>query len=167
MATDLPEATKPLSPRPLDPYAVGGPVVVGVDGTPHSVPALRWAAEEALRRFTEVVAVHACVPPPPVASYAPVPPPAPDLDEQVEIETEHLAELVRAALGVEPAVPVRQLCEPASPVRALLSHAEGASLLVLATGIDLATGSGVGPTALACVRHAPCPVVILHTGGRT
>ena len=47
----------------LNPYAVGGPVVVGVDGGPRSARALRWAAEEAWRRYTEVVAVHACIAP--------------------------------------------------------------------------------------------------------
>ena len=148
---------------PVDPYAPGGPVVVGVDGGPRSVRAVRWAAEEAWRRYTEVVAVHACPPPRPVASYAPVHPPVPDVDQLVATESEHLAELVRAALGDEPLVPVRTVCEPASPVRALLTHAEGASLLVLATSVDLATGTGIGATALACVRHAPCPVVILPT----
>ncbi len=147
-------------PRP-DPYTPGGPVVVGVDGGPRSARALRWAAEEAWRRFTEVVAVHACPPPLPVAPYAPVHPPVPDTDKLVEAETEHLAGLVREALGDEPLVPVRVVCEPTSAVRALLAHAQGASLLVLATSVDLATGTGVGVTALACVRYSPCPVVIL------
>lgn len=150
----------------LNPYAVGGPVVVGVDCTPRSAEALRWAAREAWRRYTEVIAVHACPPPPPVASYAPVHPPAPDVDQLVEEETEHLTDLVREALGDEPLVPVRTVCEPTSLVRALLTHARGASLLVLATGGDLTTGAGVGATALACLRHAVCPVVILPPESR-
>ena len=50
--------------------------------------------------------------------------------------------------------------------RALLTHAAGASLLVLATSVDLATGTGVGATALACVRRAPCPVVVLPNESR-
>ena len=144
-----------------------GPVVVGVDGTPRSIRALRWAAEEAQRRHTDVVAVHACEPPTPVASYAPVHPPLPDPDRRVAEEAEHLACLVRDALGPEPAVAVRMVCEPTSPVRALLTHAAGASLLVLATSVDLTTGIGVGSTALACVRHAPCPVVVLPAESRT
>lgn len=146
-----------------DPYAPGGPVVVGVDGGPRSAPALRWAAEEAWRRCTEVVAVHACPPPSPVASYAPVHPPTLNADQLVRAETEHLTGMVREALGDEPLVPIRAVCEPTSPVRALMAHAQGAALLVLATSVDLATGTGVGATALACVRHAPCPVVILPT----
>jgi nucleotide-binding universal stress UspA family protein len=32
---------------------------------------------------------------------------------------------------------------------------------------NLTTGTGVGSTALACVRHAPCPVVVLPTESRT
>ena len=159
-------ADQPGTVPPLRPYAVSGPVVVGVDGTPRSVPALRWAAEEAWRRFAEVIAVHACGGSPKVASYAPVHPPTPDVEEQVHQEMQHLADLVRTALGPEPAVPVRIVCEPTSPVRALMAHATDASLLVLATSVDLVTGTGLGATALACVRHAPCPVVILPTDNR-
>jgi len=134
-----------------------GPVVVGVDGMPRSVGALRWAADEALHRGVGLVAVHACEPAGPIAPYAPVPERGPDLDR----ETEHLADLVRLALGDEPRVPVRQVCEPTTATRALLARGRGASLLVLATSADIATGVGIGATALACVRHPPCPVVLL------
>lgn len=140
----------------------GAPVVVGVDGTPRSVAALRWGADEAARRGVELVAVHACDQVPPTAPYAPVQEPAPDVQE----ETAHLADLVRVAFDGAPPVPIRQVCEPTSPIRALLAHGRGASLLVLATSVDLATGVGVGATALACVRRPPCPVVILPDRSR-
>ena len=166
-ATDHPPTTKPTiaATRP-GPKTVTGPVVVGMDGTPRSVRALRWAAQDARRRDTDVVAVHACEPAPPVAPYAAVHPPQTDPEQRMREETEHLADLVRDALGTEPAVRVRQVCEPTSPVRALLAHATGASLLVLATTPDPASGAGIGPTALACVRHTPCPVVVLPVEGR-
>ena len=150
------------------PYAgeAGGPVVVGVDGTFRSVRALRWGADEARRRNTDLVAVHACEPVPPMASYAPVHPPQPEPAQRMRAEAEHLAHLVRDALGTDPPVRVRRVCEPTSPIRALLAQAAGASLLVLATSADLRTGRGIGSTALACVRHAPCPVVVLPSERR-
>ncbi|HEY6748039.1 MAG TPA: universal stress protein [Mycobacteriales bacterium] len=139
-------------------------MVVGVDGTPRSIGALRWAAEEAAHRGTGLWAVHACQPEPAVAPYAPVHPVRPGPDEVVGTETEHLADLVRMALGDRPGVPVRQICKPASAIRTLLAYGHGASMLVLATSTDLATGVGLGSTALACVRNPPCPVVILPDG---
>ncbi len=139
-------------------------MVVGVDGTPRSIGALRWAADEAARRGVELCAVRACDPAPAVAVYAPVHPATPAPETVIGAEAEHLAELVSAALGAEPPVPVRQVCEPTSPIRALLAHGRGACLLVLATSVDLATGIGVGSTALGCVRHPPCPVVVLPEG---
>ena len=141
-----------------------GPVVVGVDGTYRSIGALRWGADEARRRGVALLAVHACDPVPAVAPYAPVHPETPAPDALVGSETEHLAELVRVALGPEPGIPVRQVCEPTSPIRALLAQGRGACLLVLATSADVATGTGLGSTALACVRHPPCPVVVLPEG---
>jgi len=150
-------ASKQTSGRP-------GPVVVGVDGTYRSIGALRWAADEARQRGVGLLAVHACDPSPAVAPYAPVHPRTPAPDAVLGSETEHLAELVQVALGSDPGIPVRQVCEPTSPIRALLAYGRGACLLVLATSADLATGTGLGSTARACVRHPPCPVVVLPEG---
>ena len=49
-----------------------GKIVVGVDGAPRTIAALRWAASEALRRDAEIVAVHAWGSVLRPASYAPV-----------------------------------------------------------------------------------------------
>jgi nucleotide-binding universal stress UspA family protein len=108
-----------------------------------------------------LVAVHACETPTRVAAYAPVHPPETTTEERRQEEESHLTEVVAEALGPVRSRAVQQVCEPTTPVRALLAHATGASLLVLATSADLAGGTGVGATALACVRHAPCPVVVL------
>lgn len=156
----LPNERGAAVPRGLTPDG-HGPVVVGVDSTHRSVEALRWAADEAARRGVELHAVHACEPGGHTASYAPVHPTTLAPDQLIGIETEHLADIVRGALGEQPSVPVRQVCEPTSPIRALLAHGQGASLLVLATSMDLVTGVGLGSTALACVRHPPCPVLVL------
>jgi nucleotide-binding universal stress UspA family protein len=137
-----------------------GPVVVGVDGTDRSIRALRWAAAEAERRGAGLVAVHACEPAGHLAPYAPVRsrPHARDLAAALAAR---LAELIAAALGDQPAVPVRAVCRDEPAVRALLSEAAEASLLVLATVPDRGTGVTAGATAVACIRNAPCPVVVL------
>src|SRR4051812_10273994 len=51
-----------------------GQVVVGVDGSPESLGALRWAADEAVRRPRPLLVVHACgtdAPTPAVRDIAP------------------------------------------------------------------------------------------------
>ena len=142
-----------------------GPVVVGVDGTERSVDALRWAAAEAMRRGCELLAVLAYGDARVTAPYAPVP--AAGLADPPASAADKLAETVQAALGRPAAVPVRQVCDPRPPVPALLAHGADADLLVLATSPEPIlhparwSGHTAGSTALACVRHAPCPVVLL------
>jgi nucleotide-binding universal stress UspA family protein len=139
-----------------------GPVVVGLDGSPGSAHALRWAAEYARRQDTELVAVHVCEPDQALAPYAPVPEAQAGPEQRRRDDAECLAELVRTTLGTPPAVPVRQVCERANLVRGLLTQAEGASLLVLAPHSGrTTTDGGIGATASDCLRHASCPVVIL------
>jgi len=137
------------------------PVVVGVDTTEQSVPALRWAAFEALQRDTELVAVHAFGSPWPSAPYAPAHASlSPDGAARQAIL--RLDQCLRAAFAGRPPVPVRTVCDARRPVPALLEHGKGAALLVLGARADLARGGAtLGPIARDCLRHAPCPVVLL------
>lgn len=142
-------------------------VVVGVDGAPRTVAALRWAASEALRRDAELVAVHAWGSRLRPASYAPVGAHS-SPDESAEAAAAVLATAVRTALGAAPPVPVRQVVDPRAVVPALLGQARDAELLVVATRAAApdrgqAGESGPGPTTLSCLRQAPCPVVVLPT----
>jgi nucleotide-binding universal stress UspA family protein len=139
------------------------PIVVGVDVTERSVAALRWASFEALQRDTELVAVHAFGPPWQSAPYAPA---------QVSLSPDGAAgraiamldTCLRAAFGDRPPVPVRKECDSRRPVPALLDHGRGAAMLVLAARPDAVRGGAtLGPVARDCLRHAPCPVVLLPT----
>jgi nucleotide-binding universal stress UspA family protein len=139
------------------------PVVVGVDGTEQSVPALRWAAFEALQRDAELVAVHAFGSSRQSAPYAPA---------HVSLSPDRAAgqavalldRCVWEAFGDRPPVPVRKVCDSRRPVPALLDHGKGASLLVLSARPDPARGGAIlGPIARDCLRNAPCPVVLLPT----
>ena len=140
-------------------------VVVGVDGTPRTVAALRWAATEAMRRDAVLCAVHAWGNGLRPASYAPVADQATPA-ECAERAAARLAETVRAAFGASPPVPVREVVDDRAVVPALLAHARDAELLVVANraAADGRPGeSGPGSTTLSCLRQAPCPVVVLPT----
>ena len=143
-------------------------VVVGVDGAPRTIAALRWAASEALRRDAEVVAVHAWGSMVRPASYAPVAADA-SPDECASRAAEVLAAAVRTAFGAAPPVPVRQVVDERAVVPALLGHARDAELLVVASRAPGAPGgrgeSGPGPITLSCLRQSECPVVVLPTVG--
>lgn len=143
-------------------------VVVGVDGTPRTIAALRWAASEALRRDAELVAVHAWGSRVRPASYAPVGASATP-EENAAQAAEVLAAAVRGAFGDDAPVRVRCVVDEHAVVPALLEHARDAELLVLASRAPTADGrggeSGPGPIALSCLRQSSCPVVLLPTVG--
>jgi nucleotide-binding universal stress UspA family protein len=144
-------------------------VVVGVDGAPRTIAALRWAASEALRRDAELVAVHAWGTVLRPASYAPVNDCA-DPDESERQARALLSAALRQAFGTTPPVPVREVVDDRAVVPALLSQARRAELLVIATRAAAAPSgrpfeTGPGPTTLSCLRQAPCPVVVLPTVG--
>jgi nucleotide-binding universal stress UspA family protein len=137
------------------------PVIVAVDWSHHSGPALRWAAAEAALRGGELVALHAGPLRPQVASYAPAPP-QPDPEQATREVCVRLAAVVGEALGESPPVRVRLVYDERPIVPALLAHGKDAAMLVLAGRRDLPQdGIALGSTSLALVRHAPCPVVIL------
>jgi len=131
-------------------------IVVGLDGSPSSLAALRWALREA-------VSVHAPV-------------------EVVHCRESHLAELlfgpspelhrgsvcmvhneVSAALAELPVKPtVRQTSTHGRPARELCRIAADAQMLVLgAHGHTTATDLLLGEVAPSCLRHARCRVVVV------
>lgn len=140
-------------------------VVVGVDGAPRTVAALRWAANEALQRDGELVAVHAWGSLLRPASYAPVS--HWDPDQSARRARTLLQAALRQAFGSAPPVPVEEVVDDRPVVAALLGQARRAELLVLATRAPDGRPSetGPGPTTLSCLRQAPCPVVILPVVG--
>jgi nucleotide-binding universal stress UspA family protein len=141
-------------------------VVVGVDGAPRTVAALRWAASEAVQRDAELVVVHAWGNVLRPASYAPVSE-CTDPDESARRARELLSAALRKAFGTALPVPVQEVVDDRSVVPALLSQARRAELLVIATRVLDGRGfeTGPGSTTLSCLRHAPCPVVVLPTVG--
>jgi len=133
-------------------------LVVGVDGSTESVAALRWACREAALRGAEVHAVHVreehCHS---LASYAA---PAPSTAEGVTIDISDIARTVQADTAPGVAVRVEQVDGLAA--RVLLDRCIGADMLVLGTSSDVPGAlRSAGPVIRACLRRAPCPVVVI------
>jgi nucleotide-binding universal stress UspA family protein len=125
-----------------------GVIVVGVDGSPTSIAALRWAAAEASRRGGRLLAVRAAGGGEPAARLA----------------AEHavLSASVRAALGAHPEVRVVERIVAAPPQQALLTAARGADLIVVGSrGHSGLLGRILGSTAISVARTAPVPVVVV------
>jgi len=138
-------------------------IVVGVDGSAESVAALRWACREASLSAAEVHAVlaleAACHR---VASYA-VPAPR-QISGSWGAAREALRQAVSEAASLFPGVSVRTEITEGLAARVLLDHAAHADMLVLGRtshGPDLYRGAG--PVIRACLRAAPCPVVVIRS----
>lgn len=140
----------------------GQRIVVGVDGSDHSKAALRWALGQARLTGASVDAVSVWRYP---ATYGltVIPGPA-ELDLEGE-SRKALAQAVAEAGGETPGVEVRQLVGEGPSAEVLLSTAEGADLLVVGSrGLGGFKSAFLGSVSLACVIHAPCPVLVFREG---
>jgi nucleotide-binding universal stress UspA family protein len=136
-------------------------VLVGVDGSLQSVAALRWACREAAIRGAEVHAVHVREElRRSLANYAvPAQSPAGAADD-VTIDIKDLVDSVQA--DTEPRVAVHLHLLQGLAARVLLDQCAGADMLVLGTSSDLpGAARSAGPVIRACLRRAPCPVVVI------
>jgi nucleotide-binding universal stress UspA family protein len=135
-------------------------IVVGVDGSPDSAVALRWAAREADGRRARLVAVlvwdlfnqrHADG----SARFDP------GYDERSADAA--LSAFVTQTLGSERggAVVRRAVCDRPAP--GLLTAAEGADLLVVgARGLGGFRGLLLGSVSQQCLHHAPGPIAVVR-----
>lgn len=132
-------------------------IVVGVDGSEDSIRALRWAAGHARLLGGEVHAVTGWEEPLTIM----VVPFYKTADYANDAEA-LLHRSIRAAFGSDHDVPVVPHVVQKHPSLALCIEAEGAELLVLGRrGRGEMPGIHLGTVAAHCVRHAPCPVVLV------
>jgi nucleotide-binding universal stress UspA family protein len=140
------------------------PVVVGVDGTPGSMAAVRWGAGEALRRVRPLRLLHVYRWPP---NYGPTPiytawPPRDPLEIKRTAE-ELVAESARVARAAQPEVEVLAESVEGHPATELLSAGGQAAVLVLGSRELGPFGSMVlGSVGTAVASRAPCPVVVVR-----
>jgi nucleotide-binding universal stress UspA family protein len=110
---------------------VSGRIAVGVDGSPASVAALRWAADEARLRDAEIVAVRAWhVGSDGLAPYAPVCRRPTREGERRRAEAD-LTAAMHAVFGPAPDVKVQAALVFGPPARVMVDQCAGADLLVL------------------------------------
>lgn len=141
-----------------------GPVVVGADGSAGSALALSFAADEAGRRETKLVALHVWslgAATPPQATY-----------EQTKAAAETAAEAVLAAAVSDvrtdhPKLEIEaRLVHHLDPTPCLVEASQHAGLVVVGSrGRGGFSGLVLGSTSQALVHHAHCPVVIAHPHG--
>lgn len=136
-------------------------IVVGLDGSPASADALRWAARQAQLTGADLRAVSSWRWP----NYITVRPPGVDLAADTERTLNELVEQVLA--GFDGLAVTRRVVE-GPPGPALLTQAEDAELLVVgAKGRAAFPGMLLGSVAEYCVRNGNCPVVVVRAGDRS
>jgi nucleotide-binding universal stress UspA family protein len=131
-------------------------IVVGVDGSPQSIEALRWSLDEAaVHPGSEVSVVLAWQLPflsNPAAFYR---------DELQLTYEEFLIKTVSEIVPV-PEFPLETLVALGDTVATLVEAAKGAQLLVLGgRGRSAFAGLMLGSVSQACAARAECPVVVV------
>lgn len=137
-------------------------IVVGVDGSPGSRAALRWALRYAEHFGGEVVGVLAWAPP---NFTEPVPMPPLLSDDELRIRAERILRenIDEAEAALTTSVPIRREVVRGHAARALLDQAEHAELLVVGSrGRGGFVGALLGTVSRHCVTHAPCNVVVVR-----
>ncbi len=138
------------------------PIVVGVDGSPTSHPALRWAAHEASTRHLPVHLVSAWSP-----SY--------DLDTlglATAAVEEHCGAVLDAAerevLTLDPSLTVTRTAYIGPATTALISVSRHADVVVVGSRrLRPLPAFLLGATSLEVTAHASCPVVVVRDDDAT
>jgi len=143
--------------QPAANYTALRSIVVGVDGSPNSIAALRWAAQRVHKSETVLRAVYGWLTPP--TAVAPIGTGIPDTF--IKGAAEALDGFIAAAELPDDvhAVPVSR---EGSPAKVLLMEGRQADLLVVgARGHEGFVGLLLGSVATAIAHHAPCPVAVI------
>ncbi|MFE6922432.1 universal stress protein [Nocardia sp. NPDC057663] len=141
----------------IDPVSAALPVVVGVDGSANSMPAVELAFDEASRRKVELVALHAFSD----ASALDLPAFGWEVG-RVSAEAD-LAETLAGFAEQYPDVPVRRIVVANRPVRSLLDESASAQLLVVGShGRGGFSSMLLGSTSNALLHSAEIPTIVVR-----
>lgn len=138
------------------------PVLVGVDGTANSVPALEFAFEEASRRNVGLVVLHAWS-----DRSNGLDPAIVGWDAIRASEDALLAENLAGYSERHPDVKVRRELVLDRPVRSLLDASEHVQLVVVGShGRGGFTGMLLGSTSAALVHSVECPITVVRSADK-
>jgi nucleotide-binding universal stress UspA family protein len=145
-------------------HLTGPTIVAGVDGSPSSVTALRWAIRQAGLTGAAVDAVIAWHYPVVAAGgYGLAPMVTSGAFDFKGNAKKVLADAISAAAGPDGGAPVRPLVVEGNPAQVLLNASDGADLLVVGSrGHGGFTEALLGSVSQHCVHHAHCPVVVIR-----
>lgn len=144
-----------------------GRIIVGVDGSEHSLEALRWAVKEATLRDGTVQAISAWTYPVMAADGLAGGAFISGLDPETLAASarSNLETAVQAACPDEATRPkVELVVVEGSPGQALVEASKGADLLVVGSrGHGGFANLLLGSVSSQCVHHAHCPVTVIRT----
>ncbi len=130
-------------------------IVVGVDGSPYSEAALRWALDEAKARGGSVSALFCWQIP-----FLSIPG-AFDREELEQTYKNYVNEIV-SKVAPSLAVPLATVVAEGDPAESLITAAADAELLVVGTrGRSPFAGLVLGSVSQRCAAASPCPVVLV------
>jgi nucleotide-binding universal stress UspA family protein len=142
-------------------YVAGSKIVVGVDGSEPSLEALRWAIHQAELTNASLEVLTAWSYPERQAPFGIVPE-LPLRKDPMAATRPRLDQAVKAALGRDRNLDVRDDVVHGEAAQVLLEAARDADLLVVGSrGLGAITGMLLGSVSEHIVRHAPCPVVVV------
>jgi Universal stress protein UspA and related nucleotide-binding proteins len=151
-------------------YEAGRRIVVGVDGSPGSKTALRWAMTQARLIEATVEAVVAWQDPVMYGAaslgYAPA---VLDGDSTATIMAKVLDDTIAEVTAtLDQPVVVRPQIRQGHPAQVLLHASVGAELLVVGSrGHSTFAGILLGSVSQHCVQHAQCAVVVVPSDDQT
>ncbi|OAN39863.1 universal stress protein [Mycolicibacterium iranicum] len=141
-------------------------ILVGVDGSPESLAAVRWAAQEAVLRRRPVTLMHVVSP---IVVTWPIEPVITDFyewqeDNATEVLKQSQETLHSAAEGSSPPDVLVELRHDGI-IAELSKASENADMLVVGSrGLGPVGGAVLGSVSRALLHHAQCPVVVAKEG---
>ncbi|MBJ8347037.1 universal stress protein [Antrihabitans sp. YC2-6] len=146
--------------RANDPWNLSRPrraVVVGVDGSENSLPAIEVAFEEASMRSSKIIAVHSWADDGRFLHVG-------DWDAVANTEEALLAESLAGYAERYPDVPVEKIIVKNNPARHLRDFSDDAELLVVGShGRGGFAGMTLGSTSQELLHSVTCPLIIART----
>jgi nucleotide-binding universal stress UspA family protein len=143
-----------------------GRIVVGVDGSPSSKAALKWAVRQAGLTGSAVEAVIAWHYPAMYGGYGWVPVSAADPVNFDETARKTVTDAVNELVDPTGSVRVTTKVVEGNPAQALLDAAAGADLLVVGSrGHGGFAGALLGSVSQHLATHSACPIVIIRGKG--